>query len=372
MMYPITHRLAGILLVLGLAAACTSGSSTGGSTSNLSSSKIYSGLTGQGLLYDGEGNSGAFVRAMNDSIFADFQAKTGMTVTNDTGGGGVTKLAGMEDSGNVTWTVVQYSTITDWKEAEAQNLLLPLDTSIVPVDQLVQSSYDTYGYQFVPYAAAVAWNTNDFPLSGKHPTTIEDVFNTTDFPGRRCLFKYPQFGGTLEAAALASGVSPDHLYPLDVARALKELDKIKSNTLFWSDSAQAIQALLSGSCSIGIMWEGPLRDAILQNPTAPIGRAYGHAIKTAGSLEIPKGTKNLQAAEALLRFVIEDRTGEEKLLNETGYFGVNYKTPLTVPDNLKPYILSPENSTTVITEDDYWYLRNIDNVIKTFNLWLVS
>jgi putative spermidine/putrescine transport system substrate-binding protein len=368
-------RLAALLVLVALAAAaCANGSSTPTTSSgaNTSGDNIYNGLSGQEMVYLASGTTGAFNRALTDSLFANFEKKTGMKVTIDSFCCGVSKLAGMVDAGNVTWTVTQFGLLNDWKEAEAQSLLVKLDKSIIPVDKLLPGNSDDYGFTVFPYAATVMWNTDAFPVSGKHPTTIEDVFDTTNFPGRRCLSKYPQGAGTLEAAALASGVAPDKLYPLDVDRALKELDKIKSNTLFWTDAAQGIQAILTGSCKIGISWNGPEYDAIQQNPGAKLAIAYGHAIWEAAALAIPKGTKNLQAAQALLRWILDDTDGQAKLLSETTYLVANLKNPPTIPDKIKPYALAGENLKVSIQEDAAWYGRNIDTVLKKFNAWLVS
>ncbi|ODV43375.1 hypothetical protein AWV79_17990 [Cupriavidus sp. UYMMa02A] len=43
-------------------------------------------------------------------------------------------------------------------------------------------------------------------------------------------------GAELEFALLADGVPKDKLYPIDVQRALKSLDRIKKNVVKWWDT----------------------------------------------------------------------------------------------------------------------------------------
>lgn len=368
-----TPRLAGLLVAGALAgASCGSGTTSSSTSAGTAGDSIYNGLSGQQIVYEGAGNSGAFNDALTNSFIASFTKRTGVTVAFDSFCCGVDKLAGMEDSGNVTWDMASWSTVADFKEAEAQDLLAKLDPSIIPVDRMLPGYYDDYGIDMFPYAATVVWNTDAFPLSGKHPTTIEDVFDTKDFPGRRCLDKYPEFGGTLEAAALASGVSPDKLYPLDVNRALNELATIKGDTLFWTTSSQGVQALLTGSCTIGLMYNGASYDAIRSNPGAKLAVAYGHAIWDTGVFTIPKGTKHLAAAEAFLRWLINDTASQSKMLTQTSYLSVNLKTQPTIPANIVPYALAGNNLKMSIQEDDAWYGRNIKTVLAKFNAFLAS
>jgi putative spermidine/putrescine transport system substrate-binding protein len=365
----VRHSRVSLLIAITLAVgACGSNQSS----PPASNTDIYSGYSGQQVVFEGSGDSGAFNNALTNTFFADFQKKTGATVSIDSFCCGVAKLAGQEDAGNVTLTMTQWATLNDWKEAEAQDLLVKLDPSIIPLDLLTPDSYDAYGIVDFPYAAMVVWNTNKFPLSGKHPTKIEDVFDTTNFPGTRCIDKYPQFGGTLEAAALASGVSRDHLYPLDVNRALKELDTIKGNTIFWTSTAQGLQALLTGQCAIGISWNGPTYDLIRTNPGAPLAVAYGDAVWTAPVWTIPKGTPNMKAAEALLQLLVTDTAAQAKMLSQTSYVSVSLKAPLSIPSANQAFALAGDNLKASIQEDDAWYGRNIASVLQQFNTWLVS
>jgi len=292
-----------VVMCVLLASGCAAGTTP---STNSQGNLIYDGLAGQELVYLASGTSRAFKRALKASLIANFEKRTGVSVKIDTFCCGISKLAGMVDAGNVTWDVLEWATPTDAKLAEANNLLVKLDPAIVRLDKLREDAHDAYGFNFGGFASMVVWNTDAFPLTGKHPTTLEDVFDTATFPGKRCMYNYPQFGGVLEAAALASGVSPEKLYPIDIDRALTQLNKIKGSTIFWGDTAQGVQALLTGSCKIGIGWNGPMYDAIQQNLGAKVAVAWGHAIAATSPISVAKGTAHLKAAQALLKWWIED------------------------------------------------------------------
>ena len=58
------------------------------------------------------------------------------------------------------------------------------------------------------------------------------MFDTKKFPGKRTFYKWSA-PGVIEIALLADGVPADKLYPLDLDRAFKKLDTIKSDIVWW-------------------------------------------------------------------------------------------------------------------------------------------
>jgi putative spermidine/putrescine transport system substrate-binding protein len=332
---------------------------------------LYTGLSGQEFLFNGSADSGTLQNGLVNTVLAVFEKRTGSTVHFDNFCCGIAKLQAMQQSDNVTWTVVQFATVTDLRLAEKNGLLQKLDTSIIPLDQLEDRGHDEYAIYGYPYANAIAWDTRVWPMSGKHPTKIEDVFNTADFPGKRCLYKYPQFGGTLESALLAVGVASNKLYPLDQQAAFKSLDKIRNDIVWWTSGSQPVQQLVSGACRLGIVWNGPTADAIRQN-NAPIAMAWGHAIWNYTPVSIPKGTKSLKAAEGILRLMITDRDAQEEFVKQTAYLMAPLKQQVPIPDDVKPWVLAGDNFKDAILENDDYYTDNIATLLKVFNTWVVT
>ena len=358
----------GAALAAALACAATVGTASG---SRAQQDDLYKGFSGQDFVFNGSGDSGTLKDGLMNTVLSAFAKKTGVNMLFDAFCCGIAKLQAMQDSGNVTWSVTQFSTVTDLRLAEKNDMLVKLDRTIVPLDQLEDGSYDDYSIYAYPYAAVIAWNTTKWPLSGKHPEKIEDVLDKTSFPGKRCLYKYPQFGGTLEAALLASGIAPDKLYPLDVPRALKALDGIRSDIVWWSSGSQGVQQLVSGACDLAVVWNGPVATTI-RNNGGTFAIAWGHAVWDYTPISIPKNAKNEKASQALLHLMVTDRPLQEEFVKQTSYILMPLKNQIDVPDDVKRWAFTGDNRKTAILESAEYYTANIEQLLKSFNGWVVS
>ncbi|RWA45941.1 hypothetical protein AU476_37745 [Cupriavidus sp. UYMSc13B] len=85
------------------------------------------------------------------------------------------------------------------------------------------------------FATVLAYNTDVFK-KGTQPKSWAEFWDVTAFPGPRTLADQKAGGAELEFALLADGVPKDKLYPIDVQRALKSLDRIKKNVVKWWDT----------------------------------------------------------------------------------------------------------------------------------------
>jgi putative spermidine/putrescine transport system substrate-binding protein len=331
----------------------------------------YAGLAGQNLYFWAAGYSASFQEAVDKSLIEGFKRRSGMTVSVDNYCCGVAKLDAMEQAGDVTWMVAGFANWTDAILATQQGLLAKLDSQIIPLNKLEPSTYTDYAFQAFPYAAVVAWNTNAYPSGSRQPTKLEDALDTRAFPGKRCLSKSLAFGaGTLEAALLASGVPGDKLYPLDLDRALRQLDTVKRDIIWYEQTAQMEQFLVNGTCKLGIVWNGSVY-AWVHNDTAPLAMAWGNAIRLGAGFGIPKGTKNLRAAQAFLRFIIEDIPAQTELATRTAYVAA-LVMGFQPPGAVAPYLLAGANFHTSIPRDDAWYAANLKTVSDKFTEWLVK
>ena len=135
---------------------------------------------------------------------------------------------------------------------------------------------------------------NKDALHGKEPKTWVDLFDEKSYPGKRTFYKWSA-PGVLEIALLADGVAPDKLYPLDLDRAFKKLDTIKSDIVWWSGGAQSQQLLASGEAPIGAFWNG--RIFAVQKDEPSVGLSWSQNLTAADVLVVPKGAKH--KAEAM-------------------------------------------------------------------------
>lgn len=357
-------KIAAVLATTTLCAASVAwgatDSSSAGDDLNLSGTLVY---------YDTSG--GAVTAAYKASVFPSFTDKTGVTIVDDFNNGDSPFFASVK-AGRVPWSMVAFNTVADGLRAANKGYLLPLDKSIVPVDKLEPGAYGKYGIRGIVYGIILTWNTDKWPLSGKHPTSWKDFYNVEEFPGNRCLYESPQSGWVLESALLADGVSPDELYPLDVDRALKRLATIKDHTVWWSSGAESIQFLASGTCDMGIVWSGRVLSAVTK-ADLPLAVSWENAGYTSDLLAVPKDAPNPKAGFAFLAHWITDRESQITFVNMTGYpTSIKGLTLTDYDKSIRPFLAAGENLAKAIEENDKYYVNNIGELTKEFSEWLVG
>jgi putative spermidine/putrescine transport system substrate-binding protein len=335
------------------------------------SSDPYAGLSGQQIQFFcgqcSDANQSAF-RVLLDR----FEAKTGAKVIQVVGQCGITQLAAQVQSKNVTYGLYEFCSSNDRITAEQQGLLEKLDKSVVPVGVLQDGQYDDYTIDVNPYVEALLYDASIWPASGKHPTKATDIFDTKDFPGKRCMHRNPQTSTILELALIADGVNYKNLYPLDIERALRKLDTIRQDTVFVSTTAQALQALLSGQCTMYNTTQGVGGNLTKQNPDRKFAMGYGDSIVLAAEAGIPKGAPNAKVAQALIRWLITDLDGWQQVMQKTTYIPV-FKNPPPVPSALQPWVLLGKNLEVIAgPRDEPYWVKNGEAILARFNEWLAS
>jgi putative spermidine/putrescine transport system substrate-binding protein len=355
------------------------GSSTPAASNNASSNgskrfpaseyppSTFKGLSGSVVMYDP--NGGPTTAATMATIFKDFTDLTGVKVVPDYNATSTKLFAGLQ-AGQAPWSLAQVGTKADIARLEAQQHLMPLDPAVVPLNKLDKGSYDKYSIPYERYGFVLTWNTKKWPLSGPHPETMADLYDTKKFPGKRCLFKSAQYGWTLESALIADGVSPSSRYPLDVKRAFAKLDTIKNDIVWWDSGSQSIQYLENGECDLGITWSARPYDAV-QSDNAPLAITWKQGGYTSGYIAIPKSAPNPKAAQALLAMWILDTPGQIRFVSK-----IPYPSPITsislseYPAKVRPYLPAGSNLKDATAEDEDYYTKELASLTRQFTAWL--
>lgn len=331
---------------------------------------VYGNLQGPLVVYDPGG--GALIKARLETIGKDFTKLTGVELKHDFNGDNVKFFAAMENGGQIPWSVVEFATEGDFLRAKAAGDVEKLDSSIVPLNKLVAGTYDEYGFPITRYGINLVYNTTKFPDKAKAPSSLGDLMDTKRFPGKRCLFKYPQFGATLEAALLGDGVPRDKLYPLDVDRAFKKLDTIKDDIVWWSGGDEAIRLLTTGECDLGVAWSGRVYTAVT-NDHAPLAIVWNDALYANGVFAIPKGAPNPKAGEAFLAMWLSDIKGQRDFVSK-----IPYTTPIAqlekegYPEALGPWLVAGHNVEVAIPENGQYYAEHLKELLERFNTWVAT
>src|SRR5262249_16257094 len=109
-----------------------------------------------------------------------------------------------------------------------RDLLEPIDYSLLPPslkDDLLPAAIHKYGVGEVVYGAGLVYATNSKVTKQNHPRNWVDFWDVKKFPGPRTMPDPSYQIGPIEPALIADGVDPAKLYPLDIDRAFRSLDK---------------------------------------------------------------------------------------------------------------------------------------------------
>ncbi|PMS36610.1 putative spermidine/putrescine transport system substrate-binding protein [Trinickia symbiotica] len=304
---------------------------------------------------------GGTTQSSQDKDWAQpFTKATGIHVLMD-GPTDYGKLKAMVDSGNVTWDVVDVEGDFAYA-AQKAGLIEPIDFSIVKKDDLDPRFTSPGAVGSFYYSFVLGYNKSKF--TGAQPSTWADLFDMKRFPGKRTLYKWSA-PGVLELALLADGVPPNKLYPLDLDRAFKKLDTIKSDIVWWSGGAQSQQLLASGEAPIGMFWNGRLH--ALEQTGVPVGISWNENLTAADMLVIPKGAKHRDEAMKYLATATSAQA-QAKFAEDTGYAPVNVKAPELMPAAAAK-TLPDQYKTSQINLDMKYWAEHRDEIAKRWYAW---
>ncbi|MEJ1978266.1 MAG: extracellular solute-binding protein [Acetobacteraceae bacterium] len=203
-----------------------------------------------------------------------FEKKTGIKV--NFGSNASLALAKLQatSGGPAQWDLISL-TGNEYYVAIDQKLIVPYDYSIINTSH-VQPEYKLpYGIKFSLFLFVMAWDQRQIP-DDKAPQSWAEFWDTSRFKGKRSLYANISDGCTLECALLADGVPLDKLYPLDVNRALRSLERLGRDNIIWYNTNQEpIQQLTSGAVGLANAFDGRVILANRAGGTLGFTPAYG-------------------------------------------------------------------------------------------------
>lgn len=328
---------------------------------------IKSKLAGELVWHDASG--GATTRAREETVIKDFSAETSLKVKGDFNSDMTKFFAAMDSGANIPWSFIEFPTKGDFLKARDAGYLQKLDPAVIDFKKVGEGAHDEYGIDVLRYGIVFTYNTEKFK-GDNAPTSLADIYDVKRFPGKRCLFKYPQFGGVLESALLADGVAKDQLYPLNLDKAFAKLDTIKSDILWWSNGDDAIRLLSSGECSMGIAWSGRVFGAV-KHDKAPLAIKWENSLFSQAVYAVPVGAPNPAAGQAMIAHFVSDIEGQKALVKQ-----ITYTTDIvgldsaSYGDDLAPWIVAGNNAKKAIEENAHYYSQHITEVVDRFNRWV--
>ena len=272
----------------------------------------------------------------------------------------------MQKTGRIEWDIV-----TAYPEdLIAQSTVIEtIDCSKLPsiASQAVEQACSHGGLLRTLGGVVIASNRAKLP---KAPQTWRVFFDVERFPGPRAM---PNAGAPwwpLMAALQADGVLKDSLFPLDLNRAFKTLDRLRPNiSVWWRTGDQSQQLMRSGEVVLSMMWSG--RAFALRDQGLPIDVVWNGAPPNTALWALVKGSKNTDSAMRFLDFFLT-RPEAHLPFSEAVNFDTSNRLALEKlsAEQRMARVTAPEIASQLAPIDAQWVAANRAEVIERWNRWL--
>lgn len=310
---------------------------------------------------------GPFTPAFSTAFYRPFEKQTGNEVANVARPSQpTTQVQAQVNAHSYSWDVV------DLTEAGvlllgSKGLLDKIDWSGGHMSEIMKEARSPYWMGTDVYATILAWNTKKYGHNG--PRSWADFWNVKKFPGPRSLRRSPI--DTLEIALLADGVSPVNLYPIDMDRAFKKLDEIKSHIdVWWTGGAQTTQLLQSGEVDMLPTWNGRAQVAIDAGSSVAI--TWNQGLYSIEGWAIPNGDPRAAVGRKFIEFC-SDPKRQAAYTYDLAYGPTNPKAYNYISAKRAQVLpTSPQHLKHMIHSSTEWWGKHKEEAVKRFESWILS
>jgi len=314
---------------------------------------------------------GTEAEIFNDVFYKPFQKKTGIEVVSVTSEHEPSaQIRAMVENQKLFWDIAAISSravlsLTAGKKVYLEKHGLEHD----PIVSLISPQFRSpYSVGVNVYTTVLAYREDAFK-DRPAPQTWLDFWDIKNFPGRRAMRRHPF--AMIEAALMADGVSAENIYPCDLDRAFRSLDKIKPHIdVWWTSAAQTEHLLKSGEVDLIPVWI--VRAYMAAKAGAPVAFSWKQHIYDCGEWAILKGSLNIKACQQFIRFA----SHPEQLALLARYGGYGPPAPNTfkyIDSEQATHLLTyPNNLEKGIRSDDLFWLKHQEKVIDRFNRWMLT
>ena len=156
--------------------------------------------------------------------------------------------------------------------------------------------------------------------------------------------------GLFEAALMADGIAPRDLYPLDIDRAFRVLDRIRDDLILARDLEACDDLVASGDAIMALYSQNHAYLARHRFTTTAI--MWRQQILLCEYLTIPRGAPHRAEAEALIDYIVSPEP-QSRLSRDLTYSPINIDA---VPDaTMAPHMTFTHRSPDDAAFDDEWW-----------------
>src|SRR5262249_32381931 len=178
----------------------------------------------------------------------------------------------------------------------------------------------------------MAWDKRQIP-DDKAPRTLAEFWDTDRFKGKRSLYAGISDGSTLEMALLADGVPLNQIYPLDVDRALRSLERLGRAHIIWHNTnAEPIQQLTSGAVALANCFNG--RVIAANRSGAQLGFTPAYSAVSGNPYCVIASSANKKEAFEYLNYLLNTPKADAEYMQLTNYAIPNTQALKLVPSEI--------------------------------------
>ena len=307
---------------------------------------------------------GTWDDAYKEVVSDPFTKKTGIQIIKS-GAPDFARMKAQVISGNPEWDICDFA--GSWMAiASKQNLLETLDVDLLGGPSSVKMSPKNDFLRGIGFASAITWNSKRVSRE-KAPTSFEQLWDTKAFPGPRAFLARVDW--VLEMALVADGVKPSELYPLDVDRGFKSLERIRPHVAKWCKTVSELTTLVaSGEAEYSVNPTSRTKAALQGG--LPIATNLNQTIIAGDYVGIPKGSQNVDVATKLIAFYMTKEV-QAAFCSKLAFVPGNPQAADLVNPDVKNWL--PDESTgNHIVQDSTWWAENLEATNDRFTEFLLG
>jgi len=306
---------------------------------------------------------GAWQAAQRKAMFVPFARATGVEVDEAEYDGDYALVRDRGGAGG--WDVVDVEPAELLRGAE-DGIYEPIDYTGVDTDALLTGVRHRFGVALMTYSVVLGYDAGRFPDPGAAPATWADFWDRERFPGKRALRGTPEW--TLEIALMADGVPPDRLYPLDLDRAFRSLDRIRSSVVVFDDWADPVNLLATGQVALAMGTNGRLEAA--RDGGKPVAMSWRGGLVSSDYFVILKGSRHKDLAQELVRYAV-GRDAQSAFPRYIDYGPVNRLALDALPEDVRVRLPThPDHLAESVPFDAEWWFQHEDEAHRRYEEWL--
>jgi len=319
-------------------------------------------------------SGGEYERIITRTVIEPFTAETGIRVTFVSGSTAErwARVQAMSNAGRMEWDMMELNT-GDVEIPERRRHLMDLGDNCASVPKARTDGFaDTcHRYGVLPGYGATLLVVNRSRFGDRLPSSWADFFNPTEFPGPRSLPNQGDPWRVLIGALIADGVPRNALFPLDLDRAFKSLDRVRpSIRKFWDTGALSAQMLADKEVVLGSIWNGRLQ--AIADKGAPVAIEWNEAALQVQFWGPLKGAKNAENAQRFIDFACQPQM-QAALAGFIPYGPSNRQAFKHIPADVAARLpSSPDHKPKSFLHSAQWWADNRSKVSERWSQWLLQ